>query len=315
MEDTEEPMQACDAACDAAENTLAEAQDLLDLRLHGPQATHSELASALLQVALSPETALSVLTAVDVYNSVVPPPTASDSNDSLTPFGQYWKVWGNDPIDGSGGGRSVLTAQHSSGKPEMFVCKAFPSWSADQCASWIRGMPGANVWRAKAGGLKDECIADARIAAREIIKAGMEHGPNLRVWGCGMGMDRMVQCSTKTGWFQAENMRPAAFSLTPAHWQEIGIRASPTMNKDGRCCSINLDSSSDGTATYQVEIYDKGVFKTHFFLGVFPHPGSTGWGQAKCNLQAASKFLRNLAAGTPEQTHVIKFEADEYGAT
>ena len=43
-------------------------------------------------------------------------------------------------------------------------------------------------------------------------------------------------------------------------------------------------------------------------------PQSTGWGQAKVNEQAATKFLRNLAAGKPEQTHVIKFKADKYGA-
>ena len=50
-----------------AERTLGEAQDLLDLLQHGPQATESELASAFMQVALSPETATSVLVAVDVY--------------------------------------------------------------------------------------------------------------------------------------------------------------------------------------------------------------------------------------------------------
>jgi hypothetical protein len=137
-------------------------------------------------------------------------------------------IWGNDPIDARGAS-SVLTAQHStgSGKPELFVCKAFPSWSADECASWIRDMPGSDVWRAKKGGLKDACIADARIAAREIIEAGIEHGADLRIWGCGMGMDRMVQCSMKTGWFEAEHMRLATSCLTPAQWQELGIRASP----------------------------------------------------------------------------------------
>ena len=64
-------------------------------------------------------------------------------------------------------------------------------------------------WRDKKGGLKDACIANARVAARDIIKLGIEHGTNLRIWGCGMGMDRMVQCSMKTGWFDAERMRPA----------------------------------------------------------------------------------------------------------
>jgi hypothetical protein len=80
-----------------------------------------------------------------------------------------------------------------------------------------------------------------------------------------------------------------------------------------RCASINLDSSSDGTGTYKVEIYQEGLLKTHFFLGVFPHPGSTGWGQAKVNLQNAAVFLRDLTAGTPKQTHIIKFNADVYG--
>jgi hypothetical protein len=106
-------------------------------------------------------------------------------------------------------------------------------------------------------------------------------------------------------------MRPANFSLTPATWEELGIRASPTTSAKS-CASVNLDSSSDGTGTYRVEIYEEGVFKTHFFLGVFPHPGSTGWGQAKLNEQYGAKFLRDLTAGTPLQTHVIKFNADEY---
>jgi hypothetical protein len=47
------------------------------------------------------------------------------------------------------------------------------------------------------------------LAISSYIKLGIEHGTNLRIWGCGMGMDRMVQCSMKTGWFDAERMRPA----------------------------------------------------------------------------------------------------------
>lgn len=73
-------------------------------------------------------------------------------------------------------------------------------------------------------------------------------------------------------------------------------------------------SGPDGTGTYKVEIYQEGLLKTHFFLGVFPHPGSTGWGQARANLQNSAMFLRDLAAGTPKHTlHIIKFNADEYG--
>ena len=60
------------------------------------------------------------------------PPSTSDSNESLTPTGPFWKVWGNDPVDG-GRGLSVHTAVHSTGKPEKQVRKAFPAWSEDKC--------------------------------------------------------------------------------------------------------------------------------------------------------------------------------------
>ena len=56
----------------------------------------------------------------------------------------------------------------------------------------------------------------------------------------------------------------------------------------------------------------RGCVQDALLLGVFPHPGSTGWGQAKLNEQYGAKFLRDLTAGTPLQTHVIKIDADEY---
>jgi hypothetical protein len=266
----------------------------------------------------SPETLATMHALIDVALAVrasvpaLPVLPSPAPNVLLSPVGLTWKVYGNDPIDASGGRSSVLTARHSAGKPEALAKAAFPQIAPAEAEAWIRGMPGADVWRDKKGGLKDACMADARVAARDIIKLGIEHGTKLRIWGCGMGMDRMVQCSMKTGWFNAESMRPATWAATPAHWEELGIRASPSVHPDGRCQSINLDSSSDGSGTYKVEIYEEGVFKTHFFLGVFPHPGSTGWGQAKLNEQYGAKFLRDLTAGTPLQTHVIKFNADEY---
>ena len=42
-------------------------------------------------------------------------------NVLLSPVGLTWKVYGNDPIDASGGMSSVLTARHSAGKPEAWI--------------------------------------------------------------------------------------------------------------------------------------------------------------------------------------------------
>jgi hypothetical protein len=60
---------------------------------------------------------------------------------------------------------------------------AFPQISPAEAEAWIRGIPGADIWRDKKGGLKDACIADARVAARDFIK---EVGPSLH----GPGLHR-----------------------------------------------------------------------------------------------------------------------------
>ena len=237
------------------------------------------------------------------------PPAPSDV---LSPVGQFWKVWGNDPID-QVGATSVHLAVHSAGKPEMIAKGAFPAMPADACLAWIRNMPADDVWRDKKGGNTKECKEDARRCAQIMIADGLAHGANLRVWGCGMGMDRMVQCSMKTGWFSDENMVPAKGGRAVEYWAHHGIRSSPFPVNPRSCASCNLDEHGDGTGTYKVEIYQDGLLKTHFFLGVFPHPGSTGWSQATANLKNAVMFLRDLTAGTPKQTHIIKFNADEYG--
>ena len=77
----------------------------------------------------------------------------------------------------------MLTARHSAGKPEALAKAAFPQILPAEAEAWIRGIPGADIWHDKKGGLKDACIADARVAARDIIKEGIEHGTNLRIWG------------------------------------------------------------------------------------------------------------------------------------
>ena len=127
-----------------------------------------------------------------------------------------------------------------------------------------------------------------------------------------MGTDRMVQCSLKTGTFDHRKMRPAKLPAKPETWDALGFRKSPTVQPDGRVNSVNLSSSADGTGTYRVEIYRAGSKVTHFFLGVFPHPGSQSWGDVETSTKKQAKFLCNLAAGTPLQEHVIKINADDY---
>ena len=54
---------------------------------------------------------------------------------------------------------------------------------------------------------------------------------------------------------------------------------------------------------------------THFFLGVYPHPGSMSWGAVESRPHEHAKFLHDLANGTPSQDHIIKINADEFMKT
>ena len=123
-------------------------------------------------------------------------------------------------------------------------------------------------------------------------------------------MDRIVQISSLDGFVQPDNMRPLNHGPSPlAEWKSLGIRPSHTVTNN-RCKSINLTSSANGTGTYRVEIWRNNAYVTHFFLGVYPHPGSLSWGAVESRPHEHAKFLRDLANGTPSQEHVVKINAD-----
>ena len=204
----------------------------------------------------------------------------------------------------------MLLAEHSRGKPEAMARAAFPHLSDEEVAAFVE-MDASNVFRLKKGGKKDEAIADAKTTCKKLIELADEHGSDLRIWGCGGGMDRIVQISSLTGFVQVDNMRPLNGSNTPAFWKSLGLRPSPTMS-GATCNSINLLSSFNGTGTYRVEIWRNGECETHFFLGVYPHPGSMSWGAVESRPDEHAKFLRDLANGTPAQEHVIKINADDF---
>ena len=65
--------------------------------------------------------------------------------DVLSPMGQFWKVWGNDPVDALGAS-SVHMARHSAGKPEEIAKAAFPAMPDDVRLAWISDMPADDVW-------------------------------------------------------------------------------------------------------------------------------------------------------------------------
>ena len=124
-------------------------------------------------------------------------------------------------------------------------------------------------------------------------------------------MDRIVQISSLTGFVQADNMRPLHFHYTLRRkWEELGIRSSDSTAK--YVGSLNLTSSANGTGTYRAEIWRNGTCTTHFFLGLYPHPGSMSWGAVQSRPHEHAKFLRDLTNGTPSQEHVIKINADEF---
>ena len=245
------------------------------------------------------------------------PEPVDERADVISPVGQYWNVYGNDPNDLSGI-RSVLLAAHSRGKPEIMAKAAFPSLSIPEIATFVQ-MPAFNVFTNKGGNPKPQAPVDARRTCIDIIRLAEEHGLNLRIWGCGGGMDRMVQISdATTGFVDPTAMRPIQGREQPAEWDRLGIRKSPEWEhqratfRGGQCTSVQLTEHSNGEGTYRAEVWRNDQCVTHFYLGVYPHPGSQSWGAVEGRPHEHAKFLRNLAAGTPSQARVIKFNADDF---
>ena len=223
-----------------------------------------------------------------------------------------WVVFANDPNDASGV-RSVFLAEHSLGKADLMLEAAYPFLTLSRRTSLVN-MPAFNVFRFKKGGGKDDAIADARTACQKIIELADKHGSALRVWGTGGGVDRIIQSSTLTGFVNPDNVRPLSFPMRPEQWEELGVRPSlnPNVDKQGCKKSINLSSVANATATYRAEIWRSGQLVTHFYIGNYPHPGSQSWGNVEMSSDYHSKFLNNLADGTPSQAHVIMFNADDF---
>ena len=236
--------------------------------------------------------------------------SAGEVEHIISPLDLSFVVFGNDTDEGKII-KSVLAASHSRRKPEQMLKDAFPFLDESEITRLVR-MPCFDVFRHKKGGSKDEAIADVKKAYRKLIELADEHGTNLRVWGCGGASDRLVQLSSLNGNVQPDNMRPLTAACAPSTWQKLGICPSDTIHPDGRCSSINLASSSKGTGTYRVEIWRNSACVTHFFLGVYPHPGSMSWGDVENRPHEHAKFLRDLANGTPSQNRVIKINADEF---
>ena len=251
---------------------------------------------------------------------VAPSPAAEPfdaSNLTISlPFDLDWFVFGNDPVDAAGI-RSVLLAHHSRGKPERMIANAFPALCESRRNALV-SMEAFNVWRVKGGGKKDPAIEDAFTTCQTLIELADEHGPDLRIWGAGRGFDRIIQCSMKTGWVNPDNMRPSTFNAKPNEWDRLGLRKTPDWEPmvertaKGQCTSICLSSMSNGTATYRAELWRGGQLVTHFYVGNYPHPGSQSWGDVENSQGDHSKFLNDLADGTPSQTHIVKINADDF---
>ena len=251
---------------------------------------------------------------------VAPPPAAEPfdaSNLTISlPSDLDWCVFGNDPVDAAGI-RSVLLARHSRGKAERMIAEAFPALTESRRTALVC-MEAFNVWSVKHGGTKAAAIEDAFTTCQRLIELADEHGSDLRIWGAGRGFDRLIQCSMKTGWVDPNNMRPSTFIAKPDEWDRLGLRKTPDWgamverNPGGNCCSICLSSMSNGTATYRAELSRGGQLVTHFYLGNYQHPGSQSWGDVENRKDDHSKFLNDLADGTPSQTHIVKINADHF---
>ena len=189
----------------------------------------------------------------------------------------------------------------------MMVSAAFPFLTPVQVRKFI-DMEAYNVFKEKKGGTIKQAKADAWDACRRLVELAEIHGSQLRVYGCGGGMDRLVQISTTTGFIEPDKMRPLTYIANQAVFTALGIRHH--QRADGRFGTLNLSSTSDGTGTYKVEILRKGAVTTTFFLGVYPHPGSMSWGSVETRTSEHIKFLTALATGTPAQPHVVRIDAD-----
>ena len=67
-----------------------------------------------------------------------------------------------------------------------------------------------------------------------------------------------------------------------------------------------------GTGTYKVEVWRKGAYDTHFFLGVSTHPNALPLGMVMTRLAESSAFLHAISNGTPAQPHLIYIDADQF---
>ena len=190
----------------------------------------------------------------------------------------------------------------------MMVSAAFPFLTPVQVRKFIADMEAFDIFKNKKGGTVVQAKADAWDACRRLVELAEIHGSQLVVWGCGGGMDRLVQISTTTGFIEPDKMRPLSYSANQAVFQALGIRHHQLA--DGSSGTLNLSSSSDGTGTYKVEILRKGAVTTTFFLGVYPHPGSMSWGSVETRTSEHIKFLTALATGNPAQPHVVRIDAD-----
>ena len=189
----------------------------------------------------------------------------------------------------------------------MMVSAAFPFLTPVQVRKFI-DMEAYDIFKNKKGGTVEQAKADAWDACRRLVELAEIHGSQLVVWGCGGGMDRLVQISTTTGFIEPDKMRSLRYPAHQAVFQALGIRHHQLA--DGRYGTLNLSSTSDGTGTYKVEILRKGAVTTTFFLGVYPHPGSMSWGSVETRTSEHIKFLTALATGTPAQPHVVRIDAD-----
>ena len=247
-----------------------------------------------------------------------------------------WIVIANDPNDRTG----VLTvwkAAHSRGVPIRMLAHAFPRMPSASAESLVE-MDATDVFRVKSGGQKGKAIEDAYSTGLKIVDFVEEHGNNSVIWGSGGGMDRIIQCCSRSGWFNPENMRPLTFVQLPERWDECGIRKTLEWEEmarrhiersggyvsQGRVTSIQLSEHDNGTGTYLAEIWrggrmvqrngelvcEGGRLVHTFMIGVYPHPGSQSWGSVENNAHQHARFLRAFAFRTPSQERVIRFHAD-----
>lgn len=114
-----------------------------------------------------------------------------------------------------------MDARQAGGREVLLVQGAWVSGRAPS----RKTKDASKAFMKKHGGTIAKSIEDAKVACRRLVELAEIHGSNLRVWGCGGGMDQLVQISTPTGFIEpVDHMRPLNSRSTVNRDKQVNTR-------------------------------------------------------------------------------------------